>query len=84
MNDKSIYFKLMIAYITFSLIAIIIPGVKNISFAEVIIALVAFLFGIILAFSITNRQHRLSSIRQLLRLDDGLIIGLLSTYKNIF
>jgi hypothetical protein len=38
-----------------------------------LLSIVAFLFGIFLAFSITNRQHRLNSIRQLLRVDDGLM-----------
>jgi hypothetical protein len=73
MNDKRVYVKLVIAYGVFLIASVIFINKEITELSTTLLSIVAFLFGIFLAFSITNRQHRLNSIRRLLRVGDGLI-----------
>jgi predicted membrane chloride channel (bestrophin family) len=75
MNDKNIYLKLVFLYIVFTGAVLFFIGAGHTSLTDTIISIVTFLFALFLAFSISNRQHRFNSIRQLLRLDDGLLVN---------
>ena len=81
MKEREIYFILIIFFITAFLTA------KTFNFGELddtikyTLTSISFVFGVILAFSIANRQRRLEVIRQKLREQDAVILDIYNLAK---
>jgi hypothetical protein len=74
MKKVSIYLKLGIVFITFLCLTFFIEGQGKTDLADKIITVSSFVFGIILAFSISNRNSRLNSIKEKLREQDAKLL----------
>jgi hypothetical protein len=74
MKRVSIYYRLILAFVIFLLLSFIIVGQGKTDFADKILTVTSFVFGIILAFSISNRYSRLSNIREKLREQDAKLL----------
>jgi Na+/melibiose symporter-like transporter len=74
MKKVSIYFKLALTLVIFLVISSLVPGQGKTDFADKIISVTSFVFGIILAFSISNRYARLSHLREKLREQDAKLL----------
>jgi Na+/melibiose symporter-like transporter len=74
MKRVSIYTKLLLTLLFFLIISFIFRGQGETDFADKILSVTSFIFGITLAFSISNRYSRLSSIREKLRKQDAKLL----------
>lgn len=83
MKRGNIYLYLILLFVIFLFISIYIPG-KGISndFINTVLAIASFIFGVIIAFSISNRHSRLSNIRSSLRKQDALFLELFFLSKS--
>lgn len=76
MKKVSIYLKLIIAFVIFLILAYFIKGNELNDFMKTILGVTSFIFGIILAFSVSNRNSRLGTIREKLREQDAVLLNI--------
>jgi uncharacterized membrane protein YqaE (UPF0057 family) len=81
MRRVSIYSKLAAVFVVFLILSFLIGGKGSDDFINVVLTVAAFVFGIILAFSISNRHSRLSDIREALRMQDGIFLNIYELSK---
>lgn len=74
MKRVSIYLKLIITFAIFLILSFSIQGQGKTDLADKIITVSSFIFGVILAFSISNRNSRLSTIKEKLREQDAKLL----------
>ncbi len=72
---------IIIGFVLFTLMAIFIPGEGLDDLILALLSVSSFLFGIFVAFSISDRQGRLKEIRTILRGDDGALINIYELSK---
>lgn len=76
MKKISIYLKLIATFVLFLILAFFIKGNELSDFMKTILSITSFLFGIILAFSVSNRNSRLNKIREKLREQDAVLLNI--------
>jgi uncharacterized membrane protein YqaE (UPF0057 family) len=81
MKKVSIYIKLGVAFFIFLILSFFIKGKGSNEFINIVLTIASFVFGIILAFSISNRHSRLSDIREALRAQDGILLNIYELSK---
>lgn len=70
----SIYLKLALTFFIFIVVTYSVSGQGKTDLADKIISVSSFVFGVILAFSISNRHSRLSHIKEKLREQDAKLL----------
>ncbi len=83
MKRVSIYLKLFVTFLIFLALNILVRGQGKTDLADKIITISSFVFGIIIAFSISNRHSRLSAIREKLRQQDAKLLEIYLISKNL-
>lgn len=73
---RTIYWKLIFAYIGFFLLALFVSGGGQSELNTVILSISTFTFAIILGFSISSRHSRLDGIRSRFRDGDALLLNI--------
>ena len=81
MKKVSIYLKLLGIFIVFLILSFYITGLGSNDFVKVILTIASFVFGVILAFSISNRHSRLGGIRESLRESDAVMLNIYELSK---
>jgi hypothetical protein len=86
MMRKSIYAYLFTALIVFFAAAVLIPGQSSMDFTNftvnTVLVVAVFLFGMMLAYSVSNRQARLDKIREQLREQDAILLNIYDLTKQ--
>lgn len=76
MKRVSIYSKLVVTFIIFLILAYFVKGEGLNDFIITILSISSFIFGIILAFSVSNRHLRLTTMREKLREQDAVLLNI--------
>jgi hypothetical protein len=76
MKRVSIYYKLILAFAIFLVLAYLVKGKGLNDFIITILSVSSFIFGIILAFSVSGRNSRLTSIKEKLREQDAILLNI--------
>ncbi len=74
MKKVSIYLKLFVTFLFFLGLTMFVHGEGKTDLADKILTVTSFVFGVILAFAISNRNSRLSSIKEKLREQDAKLL----------
>jgi hypothetical protein len=80
---KNIFVRLILAFLGSLLLAIFIPGIGPDDFYILLISISTFLFGILVAFFISDKHSRMKSIQETLRDMDAKIISIYK-YSTVF
>ena len=82
---RNIYVNLFVACVVFFTIAVIVPGNSTLDFSSFIVfgvlIVAVFTFGMMLAYSVSNRQSRLDKIREQLREQDAILLNIYDLSK---
>jgi hypothetical protein len=83
MKRFSIYSKLVLAFVIFLGFAYFIKGKGLNDFIITILSVSSFIFGIILAFSVSGRNSRLTGIKEKLREQDAILLNVYMLSKEL-
>ncbi|HIH24974.1 TPA: hypothetical protein HA251_08125 [Candidatus Woesearchaeota archaeon] len=76
---RSIYANLFVAVVVFFVAAVLVPGQSTMDFTNftvnTVLVVAVFTFGMMLAYSVSNRQTRLDKIREQLREQDAILLN---------